>query len=94
METEVLSRRAIADTILEKDDAAVDIVASNLATLHQVLLDGSEFLKYGKRGQPHYKRVSCSVGGTLQWEPVPVSDSQRAENVPSSIKYKTLSFMV
>ena len=35
--------------------------------LHQTLLSGCEFLKYGKRGDPHYKFVHCSASGLLMW---------------------------
>jgi hypothetical protein len=35
--------------------------------LQRLLLEGAEFLKFGKHGKPHYKRVICTRGGRLLW---------------------------
>jgi hypothetical protein len=34
-----------------------------VARAAQVLLEGAVFLKYGKRGDPRYKRVHCDTSG-------------------------------
>jgi len=54
---------------LQEQSNEIDLTNTSFAALYQVLLDGNDFVKFGRRGDPHSRRVSCSKHGTLRWGP-------------------------